>query len=164
MPGIQQYTPQLANNDPQGFLLGSDIIGDFNTITNNGSGYGAYSAAEKNQTYFAYFSSVGSTTPEIIDQTAYFVKYLIDAQGNVVAPQPNSIDILNMLQNFEAGRVVNVTSLEGTTLFTTLLGTKQTTGIGRVQPILITETGSGRTDHINTMSFSAVAASSVQVF
>ena len=155
MPGIQQYTPQPSTNDPQGFLLGDNIIGDFNTPTNNNSGYGAFSAAEKNQTYFAYFSSVGSTTPEIIDQTAYFVKYLIDAQGNVVAPQPNSIDILNMLQNFEAGRVVNVTSLEGTTLFTTLLGSKQTTGIGRIQPILITETGSGRTDYITTMSFSA---------
>jgi hypothetical protein len=155
MPGIQQYTPQPSTNDPQGFLLGDSIIGDFNTPTNNNSGYGASSAAEKNQTYFAYFSSVGSTTPEIIDQTAYFVKYLIDAQGNVVAPQPNSIDILNMLQNFEAGRVVNVTSLEGTTLFTTLLGSKQTTGIGRIQPILITETGSGRTDYITTMSFSA---------
>ena len=138
MSGIQQYTPQLTDNDPQGFLLGSNIIGDFNTTTNNGSGYGAYSAAEKNQTYFAYFSSVGGTGPEIIDQTAYFVKYLIDAQGNVVAPQPNSIDILNMLQNFEASRVVNVTSLEGTTLFTTLLGSKQITNIGRIQPILIT--------------------------
>jgi len=155
MPGIQQFTPQLINNDPQGFLLGSNIIGDFNTTTNNSSGYGAYSAAEKNQTYFAYFSSVGGTSPEIIDQTAYFIKYLIDAQGNVVSPQPNSIDILNMLQNFEAGRVVNVTSLEGTTLFTTLLGTKQITNVGRIQPILITETGSGRMDYVTTMSFSS---------
>ena len=155
MSGIQQYTPQLTDNDPQGFLLGDNIIGDFNTTTNNGSGYGAYSAAEKNQTYFAYFISVGGTGPEIIDQTAYFVKYLIDAQGNVVAPQPNSIDILNMLQNFEAGKTVNVTSLEGTTLFTTLLGSKVITDIGRIQPILITETGSGRTDYITTMSFSA---------
>jgi hypothetical protein len=155
MPGIQQYTPQLTNNDPQGFLLGNNIIGDFNTPTNNNSGYGASSAAEKNQTYFAYFSSVGSTTPEIIDQTSYFIKYLIDVQGNVVTPQPNSIDVLNLVQNFEAGKIVNVTSLEGTTLFTTLLGTKQITGVGRIQPILITETGSGRTDYITTMSFSA---------
>ena len=139
----------------QNYFLSTNIIGDFNSPTTDNSGYGALSAAEKNQTYFAYFSSVGSTTPEIIDQTAYFVKYLIDAQGNVVAPQPNSIDILNMVQNFESGRVVNVTSLEGTTLFTTLLGTKQTTGVGRIQPILITETGVERTDYITTMSFSA---------
>jgi hypothetical protein len=136
-------------------LYNSNVQGDFNSPTIDNSGYGALSAAEKNQTYFAYFSSVGSTTPEIIDQTSYFIKYIIDAQGNVVAPQPNSIDILNMVQNFESGKVVNVTSLEGTTLFTTLLGTKQITGVGRIQPILITETGSGRADHITTMSFSA---------
>ena len=41
MPGIQQFIPQLTNSDPQGFLLGDNIIGDFNTPTNNGSGYGA---------------------------------------------------------------------------------------------------------------------------
>jgi hypothetical protein len=139
----------------QNYFLSTNIIGDFNDSTIDNSGYGSLPAAEKNQTYFAYFSSIGGTGPEIIDQTAYFVKYLIDAQGNVVSPQPNSIDILNMLQNFEAGRVVNVTSLEGTTLFTTLLGTKQTTGVGRIQPILITETGVERTDYITTMSFSA---------
>jgi len=139
----------------QNYFLSTNVIGDFNSPTIDNSGYGALSAAEKNQTYFAYFSSVGSTTPEIIDQTSYFIKYIIDAQGNVVAPQPNSIDILNMLQNFESGKIVNVTSLEGTTLFTTLLGTKQITDVGRIQPILITETGSGRTDHIITMSFSS---------
>jgi len=153
MPGIQQYTPQPSINDPQGFLLGNNIIGDFNTPTVNGSGYGAAPAAEKNQTYFAYFSSVGGTGPELIDQTAYFLKYLIDAQGNVVTPQPNSIDTLNMLQNFEPGRRVNVTSLEGTTLFSTLLGTKTITDIGRIETLLTTETSSIITEYLPTMSF-----------
>ena len=110
-------------------LYSFNIQGDFNDPTIDNSGYGALSAAEKNQTYFAYFSSVGGTSPELIDQTAYFVKYLIDAQGNVVTPQPNSIDILNLLQNFEPGKKVNVTSLEGNTLFITLLGTKTVTDI-----------------------------------
>jgi hypothetical protein len=153
MPGIQQLIPQLPNNDPQGFLLGNSIIGDFNTLTNNNSGYGVLPSAEKNQTYFAYFSSVGGTGPEIIDQTAYFLKYLIDAQGNVVTPQPNSIDTLNMLQNFEPGKRVNVTSLEGTTLFSTLLGTKAITDIGRIETLLVTETSSIRTEFLPTMSF-----------
>ena len=135
-------------------LYSANIQGDFNTLTNDGSGYGALPAAEKNQTYFAYFSSVGGTGPELIDQTAYFVKYLIDAQGNVVTPQPNSIDVLNLIQNFEAGKIVNVTSLEGTTLFNSLLGTKTVTDIGRIETILTSETGSGRRDYITTMSFS----------
>jgi len=155
MPGIQQFTPQLPNNDPQGFLLGNSIIGDFNTITNNGSGYGASPAAEKNQTYFAYFSSVGGTGPEIIDHTSYFLKYLIDAQGNVVTPQPNSINTLDMLQNFESGKVVNVTSLEGTTLFSTLLGTKTITNVGKINTLLVSQTGSGVSDFTPSLDFIA---------
>jgi hypothetical protein len=134
-------------------LYSANIQGDFNDSTVDGSGYGALSAAEKNQTYFAYFSSIGGTDPELIDQTAYFVKYLIDAQGNVVTPQPNSIDVLNLLQNFEPGNKVNITSLEGTTLFGSLLGTKTVTDIGRIDTILTTETGFGRMDYLRTMSF-----------
>jgi hypothetical protein len=134
-------------------LYSTNIQGDFNDPTIDNSGYGSLSAAEKNQTYFAYFSSIGSTDPELIDQTAYFVKYLIDAQGNVVTPQPNSIDILNLLQNFEPGKKVNVTSLEGTTLFNTLLGTKTITDVGRIETLLVTETGSIRSLFLPTMSF-----------
>jgi len=134
-------------------LYSSNIQGDFNDSTIDNSGYGALSAAEKNQTYFAYFDNVASTTPEIIDQTLYFIKYLIDAQGNVVTPQPNSIDLLNMVQNFEPGKIVNVTSLEGTTLFNTLLGTKQITDVGKIETLLVTETGSIRSLFLPTMSF-----------
>jgi hypothetical protein len=137
------------------YLYSSNIQGDFNDLTIDNSGYGASPAAEKNQTYFTYFSSVGSTFPEIIDQTAYFIKYLIDAQGNVVAPQPNSIDLLNIIQNFEPGKIVNVTSLEGTTLFNTLLGTKQITNFGKIETLMVTETGSGKMDYIRTMSYAA---------
>jgi hypothetical protein len=132
--------------------------GDFNDPTTDDSGYGSLPAAEKNQIYFAYFSSVGGTGPELIDQTAYFLKYLIDAQGNVVTPQPNSIDILNMLQNFEPGKPVNVTSLEGTTLFSPLLGTKQITDVGKIQTLLVTETSSIRTEFLPTMSFAPEGA------
>jgi len=135
------------------YFLNTDIIGDFNDLTLDNSGYGSLSAAEKNQTYFAYFAAVGGTGPEIIDQTAYFVKYLIDAKGNVVAPQPNSIDLTNMLQNFEPGKVVNVTSLEGTSLFSSLLGSKTITNIGIIEPILISQTGSGVQDRAPKLYF-----------
>jgi len=147
--------PTNIDNDPQKFLLGNSIVGDFNTTTTNDSGQGVLSAAEKNQTFFAYFDGVGGTGPEIIDQTAYFIKYLIDSQGNVVTPQANSFALLNLNQNFEAGKTVNVTSLQGTTLFTTLLGNKTTTGVGKIETILVTETGSGRMDYVRTMSFGA---------
>jgi len=137
----------------QNYFLNNNIVGDFNDSTLDSSGYGSLSAAEKNQTYFAYFDAVGNTTPEIIDQTAYFIKYLIDAQGNVVAPQPNSIDLINTLQNFERGKIVNVASLEGTTLFSSLLGDKTITDFGRIEPILISQTGSGIRDRISKLYF-----------
>jgi len=147
--------PTSIDNDPQKFLLGDSIIGNFNTSTTDSSGQGSLPAAEKNQTYFTYFDSVAGVGPEIIDQTAYFIKYLIDAQGNVVTPQANSSALLNLNQNFESGKIANVTSLDGTTLFTTLLGDKKITGIGKIETILVTETGSGRMDYIQTMSFGA---------
>ena len=143
-------------------LYSSNIQGDFNDLTIDSSGYGILPAAEKNQIYFAYFTSVGSTTPEIIDQTSYFIKYLIDAQGNVVAPQPNSIDVLNMLQNFEPGKIVNVTSLEGTTLFSPLLGTKQITDIGRIETLLVSQTGSGIRDFVPSLDF--VSANAIYTY
>jgi hypothetical protein len=145
-------TPTSINNDSQGFLR-SDISGDFNTSTLNNSGYGVLSAAEKNQTYFAYFDGVGGTGPEIIDQTAYFIKYLIDSQGNVVTPQANSFALLNLNQNFESGKTVNVTSLQGTTLYSILLGDKKITDVGKIETLLVTETSSLRTEFLPTMSF-----------
>jgi hypothetical protein len=137
----------------QNYFLNTDIIGDFNDSTIDNSGYGSLSAAEKNQTYFAYFTSVGGTGPEIIDQTAYFIKYLIDAKGNVVAPQPNSIDILNLTSNFETNKLVNVTNLEGTSLFNSLLGTKVITDVGRIETISISQTGSGIKDYTSSLTF-----------
>lgn len=143
----------------QNYFLSTNVIGDFNDPTIDNSGYGALPSAEKNQTYFAYFSSVGSTTPEIIDQTSYFIKYLIDAQGNVVAPQPNSIDILNLISNFENGKMVNVTPLEGTSLFNPILGSKFITDVGKIETIGISQTGSGIKDHTSSISFGSSQAS-----
>jgi hypothetical protein len=40
-----------------------------------------FPVAEQNQTYFAYFDGIGGTGPELIDQSAYFIKYLIDQLG-----------------------------------------------------------------------------------
>ena len=140
----------------QNYFSNINAIGDFNDPTIDNSGYGSLSAAEKNQTYFAYFNGVGGTGPEIIDQTAYFIKYLIDAQGNVVTPQVNSTALLNLNQNFESGKIANVTSLEGTSLFNTLLGNKTITGVGKIEPIFVTQTGSGIQDFVNTVEFTDI--------
>ena len=68
--------------------------------------------AEQNQTYFAYFDGVGGTGPEYIDGTGYFIKYIIDTQGNVVNPEPftvadspQSVGLYNLLDNYEIGNI-----------------------------------------------------------
>ena len=138
----------------QNYFLNSNIIGDFNDSTVDNSGYVTLPSAEKNQTYFAYFNGVGGTGPEIIDQTAYFIKYLIDTQGNVVTPQANSFALLNLNQNFETNKIVNVTSLDGTTLFQTLLGNKTITDIGKIETIAVSQIGYNIIDYTSSLVFS----------
>jgi len=78
-----------------------------------GFNYGTFpneAVAEQNQTYFAYFDGIGGTGPEIIDHTAYFIKYIVDDKGNVVNPEPDltnrdqSNALWNLLDNYESGK------------------------------------------------------------
>lgn len=142
------------NNDPNYFL--QSVTGDFNDVSSDNSGYGALSAAEQNQTYIAYFNGVGGTGPELINQTGYFIKYLIDSKGNVSKPSPGSISLLNLKNNFELGKIAIAESKPATLAGAQLLGEHVITEIGTISPILITETGSSPSDYIRTMSFAQV--------
>ena len=131
---------------------------DFNRLTRNG-GYGVLPNVEQNKTYMAYFDGVGGTGPEIIGQTAYFIKYLIDEQGNVVNPEPDTIALYNLLDSYEPGENALVRLISGDPAQSSnpnddsLTGLHPITHVGRIAPILITETGSGRLDYVTTMSF-----------
>jgi hypothetical protein len=138
--------------DPNLFL-NPDAVGDFNDITSDTSGYGALSGAELNQTYFAYYDGCGRQDPELPKQTTFFIKYLIDANGNVVKPQPNDTSILNIIDNFETGKPVIVTTKTPTVALNPLLGEKIVTHVGELSTLLVTNTGSGKLDYIRTMSF-----------
>jgi hypothetical protein len=85
-----------------------------NNLQNNnipGYSYGSVSTlpvAKQNQTYIAYFDGIVGTGPEILGQTAYFVKYLIDKDGNVTKPvdntdptTPSQASFYNLYNNFE---------------------------------------------------------------
>ena len=131
---------------------------NFNRLTRNG-GYGSSPNVEQNKTYMAYFDGVGGTGPEIIGQTAYFIKYLIDEQGNVVNPEPDTIALYNLLDSYEPGKNALVRLISGDPAQSSnpnddsLTGLHPITHVGRIAPILITETGSGNMDYITTMSF-----------
>jgi hypothetical protein len=122
--------------------------------------------AEQNQTYIAYFDGVGGTGPEYIDGTGYFIKYLIDTNGNVVNPEPTdtpdspqAVALYNLLNNFEPGKRAVVKLIEPNPLYDTIPNSEILTGIhniasvGRIVPIAVTETGQNKSDYILTMSF-----------
>lgn len=150
-------------------FVNEDLTGNFNDPSIDNSGYGKLPAAEQNQTYMVYFEGVGGTGPELIDHTAYIVKYLIDTEGNITDPSltvnpvdPSSVPLYNLLDNFEPGkraivRLINTDPLETSNPNdNALTGIHPISFVGRISPILITETGSGNLDYITTMSFNYI--------
>jgi hypothetical protein len=131
-----------------------------NNLQNNnipGYSYGSVSTlpvAEQNQTYIAYFDGIGGTGPEILGQTAYFVKYLIDKDGNVTKPvdntdptTPSQASFYNLYNNFEPGKNAVVKLLSSDPTLTTsatgktLVGKHKITGVGETFPVLVSEYG-----------------------
>lgn len=143
--------------------------GDLNALDGTRYNYGTTPntpVAEQNQTYFAYFDGVGGTGPEIIDQTAYSIKYLIDTEGNVVNPEPDTITnrpqaiaLYNLLNNFEIGTNAVVKLIESDPILTenpnddALVGKYPVTHVGRLVLLAASENGIGNNDYITTMSF-----------
>jgi len=131
---------------------------DFNQLTTDG-GYGALPNVEQNKTYFAYFDGVGGTGPEIIGQTAYFIKWLIDENGNIVNPEPDTTALYNLIDSFESGKnaLVRLTATDplasSNPSDNALTGLHPITHVGRIATMLVTQTGSGQMDYLRTMSF-----------
>jgi hypothetical protein len=130
--------------------------------------------AEQNQTFFAYFDGVGGSGPEYIDGTSYFIKYLIDLEGNVVNPEPytvidspQAVGLYNLKDNFEPGKNAVVKLIESNPLLDEipngeiLQGTHRIAHVGRIVPILVTETGENVQDYIATMSFGSISTQQI---
>ncbi len=110
---------------------------------------GGLPVAEQTQDYFLVFQQTGGTGPEIIDQTAYFITYMIQSDGTVSKPAEDTVALNNLLQNFPTGNTVNVRLDQGTALNSGLGGLKQLTAIGTQQSILATQIG------FNSQSYSS---------
>jgi hypothetical protein len=141
-------------------------------LNNLDTGYGNLPAAEQNETYFAYFDGVGGTGPEIIDQTAYNIKYIIDDEGNTVNPESilnpfskaqQNIALNNLIDAFEPGKNAMVSLISNDPLLTenpnddALVGTYPITHVGRIANILVSENGELKPNYIPTMSFTNIA-------
>lgn len=124
---------------------------------------GGLPVAEQTQDYFLVFKGVGGTGPEIIDNTAYFVQYIVDSDGNVSKPSKDSLPRLNLLQNFSTGKNVIVRIDNASGINTQLDGEHLVTGVGVQQPILYTQYGflsSSYTESISFITQDGVAAGS----
>jgi hypothetical protein len=139
------------------------------TVDDSGYNYGTtpnVPVAEQNQTYFAYWNGIGGSRPEYMDGSSYFIKYLIDINGNVVNPEPytettniDAVPLHNLKNNFEVGKRAVVRLVEPDPLQSTPTGANPFSGIhriahvGKIIPVLVTETGENKEDYITTMSF-----------
>ena len=137
-------------------------------LGNNLSGVlGGLPVAEQTQDYFLVFKGVGGTGPEIIDNTAYFVQYIVDSDGNISKPSKDSIPRLNLLQNFPPGKTVTVRIDNASGINTQLDGDHIVTGLGTQQPILYTQYGIPSSSYTQSISFitpgGAPAGSTVSV-
>ena len=79
---------------------------DFN-ITSTSTGL---VPVDSTRTYFAYFSWIGGTSPDLPRMSQASVKYIIDLEGNVSSPRGNNSEVLEIVkQNFVQGEEVIVT-------------------------------------------------------
>ncbi len=116
---------------------------------------GGLPVAEKNQDYFVVFQQAGGTGPEIIDETAYFITYLVDSNGNVSKPSEDYDSLYNLTQNFEVGKNAVVRNDASTAYNGNLIGKKLITAIGRQQPILYSQTGSSAGANVESLDFNS---------
>jgi hypothetical protein len=128
--------------------------------------YPSFPVAEQNQTYFAYFDGIGGTGPEYLGGTAYFIKYLVDEEGNISKPSdtldpvsPGQVPLYNLTDNFEPGKNAIVKLIEydptiaASATGRALTGKHEIIGVGELYPICVTETGENPDDFIQYLHF-----------
>ena len=126
--------------------------GSLHTATgfNNTSTSTGLKPVEQTQTYFAYFSYLGGTSPEwgnhLTDRTGAKLKYIIGLDGKVITPSEDvdGINLSNIRQNFieDNNIIVDLDSVTNPA-FNTLNGSHTVFKSGkRVEPILYSQTAS----------------------
>tara|TARA_R110000822_G_scaffold106869_1_gene235275 strand:+ start:628 stop:2190 length:1563 start_codon:yes stop_codon:yes gene_type:complete len=114
---------------------------------------GGLPVAEQLQDYFLVFQQAGGTGPEIIDETAFFITYMVDSKGNVAKPVQGYPSQYNLIQNFGVGTNVVVRNDASTTLNSQLAGTHPVSSIGRQLPILYTQYGYDTGSHSTSIDW-----------
>ena len=165
LPSFPQPDPNLNSEANQGqgtqtnlgdqIVQSQDIgIATFDDPTLDIQGIlGGLPVAERNQEYFVTTKEAGSTEPEIIGKTQFFISYLVDSDFNISKPSEDSIALLNLTQNFEQESNARVRVDQGTALNPQLAGLHKIHAVGTPEPILLTQIGPGPLMYVTTMSF-----------
>jgi hypothetical protein len=108
---------------------------------------------EQTQEYLAIFKGVGSSSPEVIDNSSFFITYLVDSQGNPIKVSSDSVALQNIIQNFSDQNRVIVRVDQATSLNKQLEGEHSITSIGSIVPLIYTQIGDDPQDYTNYITF-----------
>jgi len=97
---INEYNPD-NDIDPINKILYDDTITDpFLSNIGKGPSLGKIPNVELNNAYIAYFNKIIDPYPLLNNKTAYYVKYLIDDQGNILDPNLSNINYSIFTETF----------------------------------------------------------------
>ncbi len=116
---------------------------------------GGLPVVEQTQAFIATFKGAVSTTPEVINNSSFFITYLVDQDSNVYKVSEDSDAQRDIVQNFKLGSDVIVRVDQGTLLNTQLSGRHSISGIGSFDPIVVSQTGSSKIANVINLSFLA---------
>ena len=150
MPTAPPTTPQQTQTN---VTLEQEQLNNFLGPVNGA--LGGLPVAEQTQEYFAIYTGAGGTGPEIIDETAIFINYLVDENGNISKPSEDYDSLTNLLQNFEVGKNLIIRNDIPTAVNAQIAGKQKITAIGRQLPIVYSQTGSSDGANVDTLNFNS---------
>jgi|LakMenEpi03Aug12_release.lakeMendotaPanAssembly.Ray.scaffolds.fasta_scaffold219210_2 hypothetical protein len=116
---------------------------------------------EQLQDYLIVFKDVGSSSPEVIDNSSFFITYLVDSQGTPIKISAESVALSNLIQNFSDQNEVIIRVDQATSLNKQLEGIHSVTSIGSIVPISYTQTGVESGSNVNYITFTEPGGSTV---
>ena len=159
---INEYNPNSNIDSFNKFFYNDGGLTPFLYNVGKGPNIGKIPNVELNNAYIAYFNKVIDPYPLLNNKTAYYAKYLIDDQGNILDPGLSSINYSTFTETFKLKDYdnkptrVNV-SIQNIEEYKEL--TKLTSGLPSVYaigeypiPILYTQTSS--IGHVNEIALS----------
>jgi len=149
---INEYNPNSNIDLINTFLYSDGITDPFLSSKGKGAPLGKIPNVELNNAYIAYFNKIIDPYPLLNNKTAYYIKYLIDDQGNILDPGLSNINYSVFTETFKLRdydeeptrinvSIQNIDEAKELTKLTT--GLSSTFEIGKYPvPILYTQTSS----------------------